>query len=124
MVLRDCRGEGRQGPAVARRLAYWRRHSSGSGDSSSSSTSARSASHATKDRRSLGLTERYKDFHSFRHTWKTAARGAELSEEYHDEISGHDSGSAGRSYGRVPVPNLKRAVDRVKFDRLKIPKWQ
>src|SRR6266404_1616179 len=78
MVLRDCRGEGRQGPAVARRLAYWRRHSSGSADSSSSSTSARSASHATKDRRSLGLTERYKDFHSFRHTWKTAARGAEL----------------------------------------------
>lgn len=37
-------------------------------------------------RRSIGLDQRWTDFHSFRHTWKTAARGAELPEEYHDEI--------------------------------------
>jgi hypothetical protein len=27
-------------------------------------------------RRDIGLGERWKDFHSFRHGWKTAARGA------------------------------------------------
>jgi integrase len=74
-------------------------------------------------RRSIGLDQRWTDFHSFRHTWKTAARGAELSEEYHDEISGHDSASVGRSYGRIPIPVLKRALDRVRFD-VTIPKWK
>jgi integrase len=74
-------------------------------------------------RRSIGLDQRWTDFHSFRHTWKTAARGAELTEEYHDEISGHDSASVGRSYGRIPVKALKRALDKVKFD-VTIPKWK
>jgi integrase len=73
-------------------------------------------------RRTIGLDQRWTDFHSFRHTWKTAARGAELPEDYHDEISGHDSASVGRSYGRIPVKVLKRALDRVRFD-VTIPKW-
>lgn len=74
-------------------------------------------------RRSIGLDQRWTDFHSFRHTWKTSARGAELPEEYHDEISGHDSASVGRSYGRIPIPVLKRALDRVRFD-VTIPRWK
>lgn len=74
-------------------------------------------------RRSIGLDQRWTDFHSFRHTWKTAARGAELPEEYHDEISGHDSASVGRSYGRIPVKVLKRALDKVRFE-VSIPKWK
>lgn len=74
-------------------------------------------------RRTIGLDQRWTDFHSFRHTWKTAARGAELTEEFHDEISGHDSASVGRSYGRIPVKQLKRALDRVRFD-VAIPKWK
>ena len=74
-------------------------------------------------RRSIGLDERWTDFHSFRHTWKTAARGTGMPEDYHDEISGHDSVSVGRSYGRIPVPTLKKALDRVRFD-VSIPKWR
>jgi integrase len=74
-------------------------------------------------RRSIGLDQRWTDFHSFRHTWKTAARGAKLPEDYHDEISGHDSASVGRSYGRYPVKVLKQALDKVRFDVL-IPKWK
>lgn len=74
-------------------------------------------------RRGIGLDARWTDFHSFRHTWKTAARGAELPEDYHDEISGHDSASVGRSYGRIPTKALKKALDRVKFD-VAIPKWK
>jgi integrase len=74
-------------------------------------------------RRGIGLDQRWTDFHSFRHTWKTAARGAELPEEYHDEISGHDSATVGRSYGRIPVKVLKRALDKVKFD-VTVPKWK
>lgn len=73
-------------------------------------------------RRSLGLGERFKDFHSLRHTWKTYARGAKLPEEIHDEISGHDSGSVGRAYGKYPIPLLKKYVDKVRIS-VKIPKW-
>jgi integrase len=73
-------------------------------------------------RRSIGLDQRWTDFHSFRHTWKTAARGASIPEDFHDEISGHDSASVGRSYGRIPVKQLKKALDRVRFD-VAIPKW-
>jgi integrase len=73
-------------------------------------------------RRSIGLDQRWTDFHSFRHTWKSAARGAEMPEDYHDEISGHDNASVGRSYGRYPVRVLKRALDKVRFD-VTIPKW-
>jgi hypothetical protein len=49
--------------------------------------------------------------------------GAELPEEYHDETSGHDSGSVGRSSGRIAVKVLKRALDRMKFD-VSLPKWR
>ena len=74
-------------------------------------------------RRSIGLDQRWTDFHSFRHTWKTAARGTGMPEDYHDEISGHDSASVGRSYGRIPVLTLKKALDRVRF-AVSIPSWK
>jgi integrase len=74
-------------------------------------------------RRSIGLDERWKDFHSFRHGWKSAARAAGIAEELHDAITGHDDGSVSRGYGRVPIKELKRALDRVHFD-VSIPKWK
>jgi integrase len=74
-------------------------------------------------RRAIGLDQRWTDFHSFRHTWKTAARGISMPEDHHDEISGHDNASVGRSYGRIPVKNLKTWLDRIKFD-VTIPKWR
>ena len=74
-------------------------------------------------RRSVGLKEGTKPFHAFRHTWKTAARSAGISEEIHDEISGHEKANEGRSYGSIPIKVLKAAVDSVDFDYVRIPTW-
>jgi len=74
-------------------------------------------------RRTLGLDQRWVDFHSLRHTWKTAARAAKIPRELHDEISGHEDGSVGSSYGSVPIPRLKQEIDKIKFD-VSIPKWK
>ncbi|HZQ01362.1 MAG TPA: DUF6538 domain-containing protein [Reyranella sp.] len=74
-------------------------------------------------RTSIGLGARWKDFHSFRATWKTAARGAYIPEEIHDEITGHDTGSVGRGYGKVPIPVLVDALEKIAFD-VAIPKWK
>jgi integrase len=74
-------------------------------------------------RHEIGLGGRWRDFHSLRGTWKTAARGARIDEEIHDEISGHDNGSVGRGYGKVPIPLLKAELDKIEFD-VEIPKWK
>jgi integrase len=73
-------------------------------------------------RRSIGLDRRWIDFHSFRHSWKTAARAAKIPPEYHNEITGHDDQSIGSTYGNVPIPELKEELDKVRFD-VSIPKW-
>lgn len=74
-------------------------------------------------RKDLGLGERWTDFHSLRHGWKSAARGAGIPEDIHDEITGHENGSVGRGYGKVPVTRLKIELEKIKFDGLVIPKW-
>jgi hypothetical protein len=48
--------------------------------------------------------------------------GAGLKEEIHDAITGHANGSVGRTYGGIPIAQLKVAVDKVDFD-IVIPKW-
>lgn len=59
-----------------------------------------------------------KTFHSFRHGWKDAAR-AVMPEEHHDAITGHSSGSVGRSYGTgVPLAILAASMARVSFPSL------
>jgi integrase len=74
-------------------------------------------------RRSIGLDQRWIDFHSLRHSWKGAAVAARIDERHHDEISGHESGSVGRTYGSVPIPVLKEDLDQIKFDVV-IPVWR
>ena len=74
-------------------------------------------------RRSIGLDQRWVDFHSFSHSWKGAAKGAGIEEALHDEISGHEAATVGRGYGRYPVAQLKQAVDKVEFD-VTIPNWK
>lgn len=77
-----------------------------------------------RHRRDLGLGDRWKDFHSFRHGWKSAARGAGIPKEIHDEITGHDNnGDVGSAYGGVPIPKLKAELEKIKFS-VKIPKWK
>jgi integrase len=74
-------------------------------------------------RRKLGIDQRWTDFHAFRATWKTAARGMKLPEDLHDAITGHENGSVGRTYGGIPITQLKSAVDLVDFD-ITIPNWK
>lgn len=74
-------------------------------------------------RRKIGLDQRWVDFHSFRHSWKTAARTARIDEKHHDEISGHEGGSVSRTYGSVAVRLLKEDLDKISFD-VSIPKWR
>jgi integrase len=73
--------------------------------------------------RKVGLYRRWRDLYSLRGTWKTAARGARLDEEYRDEIAGHENGSVGRTYGKIPIPILKAEVDKINF-AVTIPKWK
>lgn len=46
-----------------------------------------------------GLTDPTITHHSWRHTWKRAARQSEVKEEMHDVISGHKGQAVSRSYG-------------------------
>ena len=65
--------------------------------------------------RDLGITDKRKTFHSFRHGWKDAAR-AVMPEEHHDAITGHSNGSVGRSYGRgVPLKVLAESMARISY---------
>ncbi|HEY9199653.1 MAG TPA: DUF6538 domain-containing protein [Gammaproteobacteria bacterium] len=54
-------------------------------------------------------------FHSFRHTFKTLCREAELSEELHDALTGHVGQTVGRTYGHMPLSALVKAVARIRF---------
>ena len=63
-----------------------------------------------------GVTDTKKAFHSLRHSFKDACRAAGLSEELHDALTGHTSGSVGRSYGLGPsLAVLAEAIGRVSF---------
>lgn len=51
-------------------------------------------------RKPIGITDRRKVFHSFRHLFKDMCRDAGLSEDVHDALTGHAAGkSVGRGYG-------------------------
>jgi integrase len=65
--------------------------------------------------RELGVLDKRKTFHSFRHGFKDAAR-AVMPEEHHDAITGHANGSVGRSYGRgVPLSVLAESMAKVRY---------
>jgi integrase len=70
----------------------------------------------TRYRRSLGITDSRKPFHSFRHGFKQACRAAEMGEEIHDSLTGHSNGSVGRGYGSVPLATKAEAVERINYD--------
>jgi integrase len=66
--------------------------------------------------RELGLTDKRKTFHSFRHAFKDACRRAGLSEEIHDALTGHANGGVGRAYGLgVPLERLAEAVSKIGY---------
>ncbi|MGE5506736.1 MAG: DUF6538 domain-containing protein [Actinomycetota bacterium] len=64
----------------------------------------------------IGIREREKVFHSFRHAFKDAARDSGLREDIHDALMGHDSGGVGRSYGvGFSLEVLRDAIDSVVY---------
>jgi len=50
--------------------------------------------------RSIGLTNRARVFHSFRHGFKDALRRAGVSEDLNDALTGHSGGGVGRATAR------------------------
>lgn len=67
-------------------------------------------------RNELGITDSRKVFHSFRHTFKDACRGAGITEEVHDSLTGHSSGGVGRHYGQgVPLTVLNIEISKISF---------
>lgn len=55
-------------------------------------------------RKHVGITDRRKVFHSFRHTFKDACRRIGIDESVHDALTGHTSPHAGRRYGNEQYP--------------------
>jgi integrase len=64
----------------------------------------------------IGITDKRKVFHSFRHAFKDACRAAGIPEEVHDALTGHAGGGVGRSYGSgVPLARLAKAMESITF---------
>lgn len=72
-------------------------------------------------RRTIGLDDKRKTFHSFRHTFKTACRHAGLTEEVHDALTGHSGGGVGRRYGRQSLQALSEAIARIEYTGVPVP---
>jgi len=69
----------------------------------------------------LGIRDKRKVFHSFRHAFKDATRSARIEEEVHDALTGHTSASVGRKYGSgVPLEVLAEAVAKVSYKGLNL----
>ena len=71
-------------------------------------------------RQRLGIKDRRRVFHSFRHSFKAACRRAGIQEETHDLLTGHGGEGVGRSYGREEysaelVKTLAKAVRKIEY---------
>lgn len=62
----------------------------------------------------IGIADRRKVFHSFRHTFKDACRRVGIDEAVHDALTGHTASGAGRRYGNehYPLQPLFEAISR------------
>jgi len=76
----------------------------------------------TYARSSIGLGDKRKTFHSFRHTFKTACRHAGLTEEVHDALTGHSGGGVGRRYGGQSLQALSQAIARIEYPGVPVPR--
>lgn len=63
-----------------------------------------------------GLSDPAITHHSWRHTWKRAARASSVKEEMHDVISGHKGKSVSRRYGEgADIEALARDMAKISF---------
>jgi integrase len=56
----------------------------------------------TNYKRSCGIDDKAKVFHSFRHTWKTHAVDAGIAERICRQFQGHEGKDAADKYGATP----------------------
>jgi integrase len=64
----------------------------------------------------VGINDGRWTFHSLRHSFKRLCRDSGIPEEIHDQLTGHSSGSVGRSYGRgVSLGRLSTAMNQIAF---------
>jgi len=73
-------------------------------------------------RERVGLA-RGKTFHSFRHTYTTAARTVGMAEDVRKSITGHAPGDEGSRYGSVPMSVKRKAQRTIQFPGVGVPKW-
>jgi integrase len=68
-------------------------------------------------RQIVGIQDKRKCFHSFRHTFKDFCRHAGIEKEYHDRITGHRSGAISDGYGdsHFPLKPLAVAIKKLDF---------
>jgi integrase len=77
--------------------------------------------------RAIGISDKRKVFHSFRHTFKDALRTARVQEDLNDALTGHSNATVGRRYGakeivrRFGMDALREAVGAVDYRGLKLP---
>jgi len=71
-------------------------------------------------RQVVGIEDKRKCFHSFRHCFKDMCRQAGVRKEHHDRITGHRSSDVGDSYGdgRFPLKPLYEAIKKLEFESL------
>src|SRR5262249_25479563 len=71
-------------------------------------------------RKTCGITDPRKTFHSFRHGWIDAAREV-MQEAHRHAITGHAGGGVGRQYGRgVSLTKLAESMGRVRYPGLNL----
>ena len=68
-------------------------------------------------RQVIGIADRRKTFHSFRHTFKDLCREAGISKDLHDRLTGHTSQDVGDGYGSglYPLRPLAVAIDQIQI---------
>lgn len=73
-------------------------------------------------RKQVGITDRRKVFHSFRHTFKETCRQVGIDEAIHDALTGHSNNSASRKYGneQYPLAPLFEAINVYAIDGLDV----
>ena len=66
--------------------------------------------------RKIGIVDRRKVFHSFRHSFKDACREAGIPQDIHDALTGHAPNNVGGSYGKGhSLHNLALAINRIAY---------
>ena len=80
-------------------------------DRDGSWTAAFSKTFGRRLRVHLGITERRKVFHSFRHTFKDACSAVLIPREVNDALTGHAGGTVGSTYGSEGIPLKIKAAE-------------